>query len=77
MQLIDTHVGDLTDGTVTVDFKGEGGELVSVRMAAGGQLDGDGAVRRAKEMMVQLIAFADSGSKAQDGEVGREGFGTV
>jgi hypothetical protein len=31
MQLIDTKVGNIVDGMVTVEFRGEGGELVSPR----------------------------------------------
>ncbi|MFK0333008.1 hypothetical protein [Rhizobium sp. 2MFCol3.1] len=62
MQLIDTHISTSANGTVTVEFKGEGLELVSVTMAGGdGSLDGDRAVLRAKEMMVQLTAFDDVG----------------
>lgn len=63
MQLLDTHVGNLNDGTVTVEFQGEGGELVSVRMATDGSLDGDSAVLRAKELMVQLTSFEDGGQE--------------
>lgn len=32
MQLLETHVGSVVDGKLTVEFVGEGGELVSVRM---------------------------------------------
>jgi hypothetical protein len=35
MQLIDTRVANADEGMVTVEFRGEGGELVSVKMAAG------------------------------------------
>jgi len=63
MQVLDTHVINSANGTVTVEFKGEGRELVSVRMADGdGSLDGDHAVLRAKEIMVQLTAFEIGGS---------------
>jgi hypothetical protein len=57
MRLIDTHVGTLTEGTITVEFQGEGGELVSVRMISDASLDPGAAVLRAKELMVQLSAF--------------------
>jgi hypothetical protein len=49
------------DGTVTVEFTGEGSELISVRMSGvDGSLDGDHAVLRAKEVMVQITAFGDA-----------------
>lgn len=68
MQLIDTRVGKVSEGTVTVEFQGEGGgELVSVRMATHEDLDGDAAVRRAKEIMVQLTSF---GAADRDGGQG-------
>lgn len=61
MQFIETHVSNSADGMVTVEFKGESNELVSVTMVGGdGSLDGDHAVLRAKEMMVQLTAFDEA-----------------
>lgn len=61
IQVIDTHVRNSLDGTVTVEFTGEGSELVSVRMSGvDGSLDGDHALLRAKEVMVQITAFGDA-----------------
>jgi hypothetical protein len=61
MQVLDTHVINSSAGTVIVEFKGEGSELVSVRIAGGpGGIDGDHAVLRAKEIMMQLAAFDDA-----------------
>lgn len=69
MQVIDTHVRNSLDGTVTVEFTGEGSELVSVRMSVvDGSLDGDHAVLRAKEIMVQITAFGDTG-KGDTGKI--------
>ena len=65
MQLVDTHTGNTNDGMMTVEFRGEGGELVSVRMAAGA-MKGDAAINRAKAMMVQLTTFAEDRDPAQD-----------
>jgi hypothetical protein len=65
MQLIDTYVDNTSDKMTTVQFRGEGGELVSVTMAAGA-LDADAAVNRAKAIMVQLTTFADDRDIAQD-----------
>ena len=60
MQVIDTHVRNSPDGTLTVDFTGDGSELVSVKMSGvDGSLEGDHAVLRAKEVMVQITAFGD------------------
>ena len=67
MQLIDTQVGALTEGTITVEFQGEGGELVSVRMISDGSLDRGAAVLRAKELMVQLSAFEASNEAEMSG----------
>ncbi|WP_313196092.1 hypothetical protein [Shinella zoogloeoides] len=55
MQLIDTCVHD-EEGSTTVEFTGEGGERVSVRMAAT-DLAEESAILRAKEIMVQLTVF--------------------
>jgi len=63
MQLIDTRVSSVAGGKLTVEFVGEGGELVAVTMATEDRsLDGDNAVRRAKEILVQLTAF-DTGAE--------------
>jgi len=65
MQLIETHVDNTNDKMTTVQFMGEGGELVSVTMAAGA-MEGDAAINRAKAMMVQLTTFADERESVQD-----------
>lgn len=65
MQLLDTNVGNPNDGLITVDFEGEGGERVSVRMAAA-DLQGEAAIHRAKAMMVQLATFDRDRDRLQD-----------
>lgn len=55
MQLIETNVHG-SDDTTTVEFVGEGGEKVSVCMAAHNMAQ-DAAITLAKEIMVQLTAF--------------------
>ncbi|MGR9424016.1 hypothetical protein [Rhizobium leguminosarum] len=58
MQIIDTSVTVNSNGRLTVEFKGEGGEGIAVTVASStGDLNGDAAVRRAKEMMVQVATF--------------------
>lgn len=69
MQVIDTHIGNVVDGMVTVEFRGEGGELVSVRMASDGSLDGDAAVRHAKALLVQVTAFGAEQDGAKNDEL--------
>jgi hypothetical protein len=64
MQLIDTQVRTAGDMT-TVEFQGEGGELVSVKMAAA-SVEGDAAISRAKALMVQLTAFSEDRDPSQD-----------
>jgi hypothetical protein len=59
MQLLNTNVASTTDGTITVEFHGEGNELVSVRMAKDATMSDDDAIKHAKQMMVQLTAFSD------------------
>ena len=65
MQLIDTYVDNKSDKMTTVQFRGEGGELVSVTMAAGA-MEGDAAINRAKAIMVQLTTFAEDRDIEQD-----------
>jgi len=68
MQLIDTRVSDV-GSELTVEFVGEGGETVLVRMNNGDHLlDGENAINHAKAVMVQLTAFDDGGS-ARPGEL--------
>ncbi|QKK20529.1 hypothetical protein [Rhizobium indicum] len=58
MQIIGTSVTNISNGKVTVEFTGEGGEGISVTVVSStGDLDGDAAVRRANELMVQVATF--------------------
>jgi hypothetical protein len=57
MQLMNTQVREPSDGMIIVEFQGEGGELVAVKMATGEDLDGGTAILRAKAIMVQLSSF--------------------
>ncbi len=59
MELIDIRVSDLTDGMITVEFNGEGGEAASVTMAADSDLEREAAILRAKQILVQLTSFGD------------------
>lgn len=59
MELIDIEVGNLIDGTVVVEFKGEGRESVSVEMAVERSLERDAAILRAREILIQLAIFGD------------------
>jgi hypothetical protein len=59
MELINIRVSALTDGMITVEFQGEGGEAVSVTMAAHTNLEREAAILRARQVLVQLTAFGD------------------
>jgi hypothetical protein len=59
MQLIDTQVSEINNGMVTVEFRGEGGELVSVRTVAAHGEDDDAAIVHAKAVLVQLASFGE------------------
>ncbi len=76
MNLKHTNVAKTTPGTVTVEFHGEGNELITVRMAADHDLDDGSSILRAKAMMVQLTAFDE---RAQAEAVAGEGdsIGTI
>lgn len=57
MELINIRVSDLTDGMITVEFQGEGGEAASVTMAAYTDLEREAAILRARQVLVQITAF--------------------
>jgi hypothetical protein len=66
MHLLNTNVASTTEGTVTVEFHGEGNELISVRLSTDGSLDDKTAVLRAKELMVQITAFGEGIASSDD-----------
>ncbi|RWI26413.1 MAG: hypothetical protein EOQ94_12935 [Mesorhizobium sp.] len=60
MQVLETHILSNSEGVVTVEFLGEGGEKIAVTMAGSDPRPtyGDTAlIDRAKEMMVQCAVF--------------------
>ncbi|MBB2836701.1 UNVERIFIED_ORG: hypothetical protein GGE64_000411 [Rhizobium etli] len=68
MQLIDTRVTQSGD-FFTVEFLGEGGESVSVKIDnSHGELDASTVLDHAKVMMVQLTAFP---GRSTDGSINR------
>jgi hypothetical protein len=76
MQIIGTNVVGQSDGKTTVEFKGEGGELISVVLASDG-LEDAAAVRRAKEMMVQVATFNVANDAVEDAGSSVEGLAEV
>lgn len=68
MQLLNTNVAKTTEGTITVEFHGEGNELIAVRMASDVAADDSAAIARAKQMMVQTAAFGEASSSGAQGE---------
>lgn len=57
MEVVNTNVAEQSDGTVKVEFNGEGGESIVVQMAAAGHFEEAAALQRAKELMVQVATF--------------------
>ncbi|MEB2846536.1 hypothetical protein GAO09_04940 [Rhizobiales bacterium RZME27] len=57
MLLMNINVAKTTDTTVTVEFKGEGNDLITVRMSADPSGDEDQAVAAALAMIRQLNEF--------------------
>lgn len=57
MQIISTNVSKQDDGKIAVEFSGEGGESITVHLAAANALEDGAAVIRAREMMVQVATF--------------------
>ncbi|MDE1991652.1 MAG: hypothetical protein KGI75_04080 [Rhizobiaceae bacterium] len=66
MKLIDTHVSGLHNGKITVEFRGEDGELVSVQMAEGGDLNHHGTVERAKNVIERLMKSVGEADHSRD-----------
>ena len=56
MRLENTNVAGTTAGTITVEFRGEGNDLITVRMSAEPGMKDEAAIVRAKEMMAELVA---------------------
>lgn len=59
MHVIGTQVHpQISAGLVTVEFTGEGGDVISVQMHKGdGDLDRSHAIEKAKAMMLQVASF--------------------
>jgi hypothetical protein len=57
MILKNINVAKTTDTTVTVEFKGEGNDLITVRMSADPSLSEDQTVAAALAMIDQLREF--------------------
>lgn len=79
MELIDIRVSDLTDGMITVEFQGEGGEAASVTMAAHIDLEREAAILRARQVLVQLTAFGgyEDDNPPAEADVQRDETGAV
>lgn len=60
MHLTDTKVGHDNTGW-RIDFVGDDGDAVTVHVAAGGHLDEETAVERARAILVELTAFGTRG----------------
>ncbi|MGO7446483.1 hypothetical protein ACC668_17550 [Rhizobium ruizarguesonis] len=60
MHLLETKVAHETTGW-RIDFVGDEGETVSIKVADGHAASEDEAIERAKEVMVQLTAYGTRG----------------
>ena len=75
MRLLGINVARTTEGTITVEYHGEGNELVSVRMSADSALNDKEAVAFAEKMMDDLkvargaLRSGDSGEGASIDEM--------
>ncbi|NTH49291.1 hypothetical protein G6K98_32170 [Agrobacterium rhizogenes] len=58
MQLIETRIASMSGSAVTVEFIGEGNEMISVTMSnPDGSLKEENAIAHAKAVMIQLATF--------------------
>jgi len=69
MQITGTNVTKHDDGRITVEFNGEGGEAIAVKMVASSALQEEAAVDHAKELMVQVATFGISDEAFEDAQV--------
>lgn len=70
MQIIDTQIHEDMGGVpgFTVEFVGDGGEVVSVRMKQGqsGELSRDNALEKARALLVQVGSFDGNPAKGHE-----------
>lgn len=81
MQIIDTQIHEDMGGVpgFTVEFVGDGGEVVSVRMKQGqsGELSRDNALEKARALLVQVGSFDGHPSKGHERAASQDGDETV
>jgi len=81
MQIIDTQIHEDMGGVpgFTVEFVGDGGEVVSVRMKQGqsGELSRDNALEKARALLVQVGSFDGNTAKGHERASSQDGDETV
>lgn len=81
MQIIDTQIHEDMGGVpgFTVEFVGDGGEVVSVRMKQGqsGELSRDNALEKARALLVQVGSFDENPAKGHERAPSQDGDETV
>lgn len=81
MQIIDTQIHEDMGGVpgFTVEFVGDGGEVVSVRMKQGqsGELSRDNALEKARALLVQVGSFDGNTAKGHERAPSEDGDETV
>lgn len=60
MQLLNINVAKTTETSVTVEFKGDGNDLITVRMSANPELTEEQVVKSALDMLRELTFFRSS-----------------
>jgi len=70
MRLRNTNVARTTESTVTVEFRGEGNDLVTVRMDTDGQDNDEIAIAKARTMLADLIGLPAGPANEQTDENG-------
>lgn len=68
MRLVGTNVARTTEGTITVEFHGEGNELVTVRMSTDSAQNDEQAVIFAERMMDDLSVTRRTPLSPESGE---------
>ena len=68
MRLLGINVARTTEGTITVEYHGEGNELVTVRMSADSVLNDEEAVAFAEKMMEDLNVARGALRSGESGE---------
>ncbi len=68
MRLLGLNVARTTEGTITVEYHGEGNELITVRMSVDSAVNDEQAVIFAEKMMDDMSAARRASRSTQGGQ---------